>query len=136
VLELLVAISLTTIITRIAIINMRQFSNPADNGAAQLAAFFKATRQQGMTSTRAYKISPTSNSNIKTSYADTCSAATFTDDTALTFKLPSGAILLGTTWSLCYTPRGLSSSSANIQLNDGTKTRTVQVVLGGAVRVL
>ena len=134
--ELLVVVCLIAIMSYVAIANIKRFSNPSNNAAANLAAFLKESRQRAMSSTQAYLVQPVNANMVKTSYASTCSATTFTEDTSFKLSIKNPAKLTLTTWSICYSPRGLADNSANITIQDGSTTRTVQVVLGGAVRIL
>lgn len=135
-LEMMVVLVLGTMLSYISFVNLRKFSNPAINAAASLSSYIKGIRQQALLSTRAYKITPISSTQARASYATSCSSTSFTVDSTTTFKMPSGSALSSTSWSVCYSPRGLSPSSVNIIINDSSKTKTVQVALGGAVRIL
>ena len=133
-LELLITVSLVGVLMCMAIFNFKALQNPADNGAAQLASFFKVIRAKALASTLAYTVTPQSATRIITTRAGTCEGAQ-TDDPTQTLTLPEGSSLVEQAWSICYNPRGLSNSSADIHIQDSDRTRLVQVVLGGGVRI-
>jgi prepilin-type N-terminal cleavage/methylation domain-containing protein len=134
-LELLVVISLVGVIMGTATIAMKDFSNRAGNGAAELVAFLKRSRSKAMVSTLAYTVTPVSSSVIKTTYGASCTAAQ-TDDTSMRLTLPSGAALTNTSWSVCYSTRGLANQSYDLVVSDQNGSKTVRIVMGGGVKVL
>lgn len=133
--ELLVAISIAGIMTGMGLFAFRQLDDPASDGAGQLMGFLKKGRSRAMASTSAYTLKPASTTTLQATTGTSCTA-TQTADPSMNLTLPNGAILNDTTWSICYTARGLANSSASILIHDSNSTKTIQVVLGGAVRVL
>lgn len=54
----------------------------------------------------------------------------------LIVDLPNGASMSDTSWTACFTPRGLSESNVTFDLNDADgQSRTVEIALGGGVRI-
>lgn len=133
--ELIVVMALSASLFSMALINAKGLANQSLNGASSLMGFLKVTRAKALATTQAYTIAPISSTQIGTTYGDTCSDTTQTADSEVFLELPSGAFLSDTTWSLCYNTRGFSDNSLDIQILDHTSSRTVQVVLGGGVRV-
>ena len=134
-LELLVSITIVGILMSFATFDYRALENPVQNGAQALMGFMKKTRAKALASTLAYTITAANSGRIITTYSTVCSG-TQTADSSLTLNLPSSAHLTDTSWSICYNTRGLSDNSADIVVSDGTTTKTVQVVLGGGIRVI
>jgi len=134
--ELLVVITMISIIMSIALFDYRSLQDPVEHGAQQLTAFFRKTRAKALASTRAYFISPSTSQLVVTSYGTSCQDASPLVDGTLELELPSGAFMTDTDWSFCYSTRGFSDTSVDIIVSDGAESKTVEVVLGGAARVL
>jgi prepilin-type N-terminal cleavage/methylation domain-containing protein len=135
-LETLVTLMLGVIVSNIVVSNLKQLDNPLQNGVAQVTGFIKGVRARAISQTIAYKIQPTSLGRLSASFAPTCSAATFTTDPSLGLVLPNTTRFTNTTWSICFTSRGLSTENSTIQLRDGSTVRTLETMLGGGVREL
>ena len=133
--ELLAVMSVTALLSTIVVSNLKVLNTPASTGAAALVGFCKEARAKAMASTLAYTVKPASSTSIITTYAKTCATTPQTNDTALKLTLPRGARLSITNWSFCYSTRGLADSSLDIVMGDTGGTKTVQVGLGGGVRI-
>lgn len=134
--EMLVTLGVASSISLIAVANLKSFYNPAVSGAAELASFIKQTRARALTNITTYTVRPTSSNRIITTSGTSCAPEVQVSAPQLTLRLPTGANLNDLTWSICYTTRGISQSSADIVVQDSEGSQTVQVVLGGGVRVL
>jgi prepilin-type N-terminal cleavage/methylation domain-containing protein len=134
--EVVIATALFGILCAVSIMNLNVFSSSSKNSANELNSFLKRARAKAVATTQSYMIQPSSTSQITSKYAKNCSATTWTDDSSLSLKFPKGATLSGTAWSLCFNSRGMSESSTSIVINNTTGSKTVQVMLGGASRVL
>jgi Tfp pilus assembly protein FimT len=134
--ELLVVMGLTMILIGIAVTNLKQLDNPLQNGAAQLLGFIKQVRAKAISSTSAYVIQPFSSTRLITRHGTTCSDPNMTADSRAVLDLPSGAHLTSTNWNLCFSTRGFPDANIEIQLQDvGGSNKTVELMLGGAVRI-
>lgn len=134
--EMLVAMGLFMVLSGIAVMNLKELDDPLVNGSAQLAAFFKQVRARAVSSTLAYTAVPVSGDRVETRYGTTCSDASPISDNSLVLELPNGATITDTDWTLCYTARGLPDGNLTVEVYDGGGNyRTVEVFLGGAVRV-
>jgi type II secretory pathway pseudopilin PulG len=134
--ELLLVMGLALLMGGIAILNLKAFDNPLQNGSAQLAGFLKQVRAKAISSTSAYIISPGSSGRIQTQRGLTCADASPVDDPLAALSLPSGAYLFDTTWNFCFNSRGLPDANIEIELRDiGGANEIVEVLLGGAVRI-
>lgn len=135
-LEMMAVLAIFTVLSGIAIINLKEFSKPAENGAAQLLGFMKQARARGLATTSAYFVLPTSSTRVITRYGVNCADAAPVADNSLTMDLPTGATLAATDWSICFTSRGLSDSNTTIVVNDNQAgTKVIEVLLGGGVRI-
>lgn len=134
--ELVMAVSLMSVVMGIAVANIKNFQDPLQSGADQMAAYFRQVRARGMSATLAYTVGPTSNRNLSASYSNKCSDATKTLDSSQDTSLPSGATLSDTTWTVCFNSRGLPDANLVVTLQDvDGRTKDVEVYLGGAVKV-
>ena len=134
--ELMVVLGLIGIFSAVAIANLREMQDPVKTGASQLASFMKQTRSRAMSATQAVLIRPQTVNQIIALRADVCSAEHWQIDNRLTLPLPSGVALKEVDWELCFNSRGLPDDNIKIELFDlDGRQRTVEVMLGGAVRV-
>lgn len=134
--ELLVVMLLAGVLFSMALFDAKRYANQALNGASSVMGFLKSVRAKALATTQSYTIRPSSTTRITTQYGSTCTDATQTTDTQMTLDLPAGAIFTDTSWALCYTTRGFSDTSVSIVVQDSSNSRTVQVVLGGGVRII
>jgi prepilin-type N-terminal cleavage/methylation domain-containing protein len=134
--EMLVVFALIGALSGIAVINLKAFSSPAENGAAQLLGFLKQARARAISTTSAYFVVPSGSATVVTRYGTNCSDASPVSDASLTLQMPTGAQLAATGWSICFTARGLSDSNTVLTVNDNQSgARSVEVLLGGSVRL-
>ena len=133
--ELVVALSLMGILMMIATFDYRTLENDVQHSAQLMQGFLKKARAKALASTRSYTVAPLSSTRIVATYGNRCDDVQENDET-LQLDLPSGAYLPNTEWSVCFTARGLSLDSADVAVTDGAITKTVQIVLGGGVRIL
>ncbi|RIL06985.1 MAG: hypothetical protein DCC75_10380, partial [Proteobacteria bacterium] len=83
-----------------------------------------------------YFLQPSSSSRLITLYGDNCADPSPTTDTGFLLNLPSGAYLTDTTWSICFNSRGFPDANIELGLQDqGGEQKTIEILLGGAVRV-
>jgi prepilin-type N-terminal cleavage/methylation domain-containing protein len=136
VLEVLTTLGIAGIIMGTAAANLNSLGNSPANPANQLVGYVKQVRAKALSSTRAYVIAPISPTQIGASYADNCRSPTFTADGPLRITLTSNAILTDTSWSVCITSRGLTTSSMIVPISKGSETQQVEIALGGGVRKL
>ncbi len=133
--EVLVVLVLIGILLATAISNIDQLNRPMESATAELVGYLKQVRGRGMATTRAYTVRPTSTEHVIAEFSNECGESATADDT-LTFNVPRGVLLNGTSWSVCFSPRGLATSNPTIELiDDEGRTKTLEVFLGGAVRV-
>ena len=136
VLELLVTMVIVSIMSGTAISSLREYEHRSASAAADIAAVLKRARGKAITSLTTVTVRPGSDTTLVTTTGSSCSA-TQTVDEMLDYTLPPDVKLVSTAWSICYSNRGLSTSSETIVVRDERKreSRAVQVVLGGGVRL-
>lgn len=136
ILELITVMTIAGILSGMAVMNLNALSNTSENAAAEFAAFLKQTRARAITSTAAYFVQPSNNHKVITKIGNNCSDTSPVVDPLLAINFPTGASLASTTWSLCFSSRGLSDSNLSVTINDiHSRTRTVEVLLGGSIRI-
>lgn len=136
VVELIVVLAIAGTLAGIAVMNLNALSSSSENAAAELASLLKQARARAISSTSAYFVVPLSTTQIVTRFGTNCSDTTLVNDPTLSLNLPSGANLGSTTWTICFTSRGLSDSNTQISVYDiHSQTHQVEVLLGGSVRV-
>ncbi len=133
--ELLFTLALMSVMIGLTSFYFKGLAAPASNGALVVAGFIRKARAKALASTLAYSVAPLSLTQLKTTYAKTCSSTAQTTDNAFNLTLPSGAYMSTAAWSVCFSTRGIANSSVDITVHDSANTKTVQVVLGGAVRI-
>lgn len=134
--ELIVAMGLFALLASIALSNLKDLDDPLQNGASLLLSFVKQARSQAISTTSAYTLSASTNSHIISAVSNKCSDATKIPDDNVQMELPSGVHMVDTSWTFCFTSRGLADSNIEIELVDADGiSKTVEVLLGGAARV-
>lgn len=143
--ELLIVIAIVGIIGGIMALNLRPFSNHAENGANALAAGLKQARARAMSTTSAYRLVYTSSTELTASYANTCGAATWTADPRFDVSIDDTAWVEidGVTADdavgdvvACYNSRGFAETSSLLNVTDTRgRARTVEIFVGGGVVV-
>lgn len=134
--EMMAVLGIATILSGMAVLNLKRFDQASVNAANQVVALVKSARAYAMTSTVTVQVRPVNSTTIRATAASSCSTTTRTAIPQLSYTLPDGASMTNTSWSVCYTSRGLSRESISIPIRDQSRTRTVQIVLGGGIRTL
>ena len=136
-LEILIVISLVGISSGIAVSNLRQLNTGSQNAAAYVTSFIKQVRARAIAATLAYRIRPSSSTELISESAVNCNATTWTADTRNKLKLPTSTSLLDTTWDICFNSRGFPDGNLEIKVRELNGTvRTIEIMLGGATRTL
>jgi len=136
IIELIAAMGLFAVLSGIALMNFSELDNPSKTGAQELASYFKEIRTKAISSTSAYTIYPQAGDSFIAKSSDQCSSATKTIDNSVAFRMPHGASISNIAWTLCYNARGFPDGNLTLTVNDlDGDTKTVEVFLGGAVRV-
>jgi prepilin-type N-terminal cleavage/methylation domain-containing protein len=141
--EIIITLAVIGIVLAIAALNLRGFHDPLHEAATDLSGLMKQSRAKAMATTSAYRVlvSPSGSQHLITEAAISCDTAStgWTADSALTTDLPAHITMTVTQGSLptCFDPRGIASEDVIFKLTDGNgRTMSVEVMLGGAVRIL
>lgn len=133
--EIVAVLVCILVLSSIAVPDFLRQSKSASNSANQIVELTRRIRAKALQDTLAYTIQPSSATQIVVKYSNTCSSTTKTTDNSLGIKLISGTSLASTTWSVCFDSRGFSDTALSLNVNDVYgRSKTVQIVLGGAAR--
>jgi Tfp pilus assembly protein FimT len=135
-LETFVVLVMLSLLSSIALNNLKSLYDPLQSASALTTSFFKEARAKAISQTLAFHVKPSGNKKLVTDFATNCTSTTRTNDPSLTLNLPTGVTLSSTSWDICFTSRGLSTSNTTIQINEGSISKQIEVMLGGGVRVL
>ncbi len=135
VLELLLVLGLVGIMSMVIANNMKQLSDPVQDSANQLMGFLKQARAKAISTTSAYIVEADGASRLVTRYDTTCGGTTSIADPQLSLDLADGVTMDNTTFSVCFTSRGLPDTDLTLTVSTATKSRTVELFLGGAIRI-
>lgn len=135
--ELLVAVSIVAILMGIVIFDIRGLQRKSVDAGDLVKGFVKQVRTRAVSSTLAYKVLPSSTTQIIAQFATTCSAGSWSNDPLLILNIPDDVELTDTSWEVCFNSRGIANSNITIPLQDEEgETTTVEIMLGGSTRIL
>jgi len=134
--NLAVTVSLIGILSSIAISNMKEINDPLVDASFQVTHFVRKARSEAISDTVSIQIAPISSYRIGAWSSPTSCSSTMTPVNDLFLNLPSGSNLSSTAWSICFSQRGLANSNITFNIrNTAGDTRTVEIALGGGVRI-
>ncbi len=133
--EMLVVMALIGILAGTAVSNLKELNDPLADASFTVTHYLRLVRARGISQTLFIQVAPTSSTIIAASSSDSCSGTmTAIDD--LEVNLPRGASMSDTSWTACFTPRGLSEDNITFDLSDSDgQSKTVEIALGGGVRI-
>jgi hypothetical protein len=134
--EMLAVLALSSALSGIVFMNIRELDRPAMSGAAQLRSFVQQVRGRAISQTSAYKVSAYNSYEIRTEVAERCNSTTWVTDPAVRLRMPVGAQLSSTTWSFCINSRGLADANVTVPIVSDNQSVVVEVMLGGATRFI
>ncbi len=135
--ELLVVLSLTSILLGFGVYGVHQLVNPAISASEELVTLLKVVRSKAISNTVAYKLEPSGSNRLVASYRAECvSTDPWKSDGQLTLNLPSGAYLSSNSWVVCYDTRGFPDANVVFDVREsGGKKKTIEIYLGGGLSV-
>ncbi|MCP3980225.1 MAG: prepilin-type N-terminal cleavage/methylation domain-containing protein [bacterium] len=135
--ELLAALAILGLAASVATVNVERLETPLTNGAAMTQGFFKQVRTRAIATTSAYRVFPSDTRTLVADFADTCDAATWTEEPGFRVELPTDVRIPDTEWVACFTNRGLSDDNVSVTLRHPEyEPMQVEVLLGGATRIV
>jgi Tfp pilus assembly protein FimT len=136
ILELCFVLVLTTVLSGLVAYNFLAEKDKPQFDANHLVALFKRARARALATTQAYTIRPTSVSAIEVIPSSSCDTVDNTTTEVLSLELSGENQLQDITWSICFSPRGIGNGSASIPISNGSETKTVEIFVGGAARIV
>ena len=132
--EILVSVSLLSVLSYVAVLNLKEFYNPLDTASIQIQSHYKLVRSSAIANTKAYLYQPLSDTQIQISSRETCNSGSWTIDPTLALTLIDGAVLNSTEWFVCINSRGFPDANVVFQLDDQDgKTKNIEIFLGGGI---
>lgn len=135
ILDLLLALSLCSIMSGSAIMQLKDLNDSSDSTTDSIVSIIREARAKALTGTQAYTVDMSSATRLRTQSSPKCSSTTKTTDNTLAVQLPVGTSVSNSSWSVCFDSRGFASSSVQIAVTDSRgRSTSFEIVLGGAVR--
>ena len=135
--ELLVVLAVLALGVGLALMNLRPMETPLQAGTSMTQGVFRQARLQAIATTSAFRVVPFGNDQLRAQHAESCTSTTWTLDTNLIVDLPNGVTMSPTTWSVCFSSRGISTNNVVVTLSHPQYgLRRVEVLLGGTTRVM
>lgn len=134
-LELLVYMSIFSIIVGIAAFGIKDLYNASQTATEQVLAHFKLTRSKAMSETLAYLYQPSDNNTIVVSSRSTCNATeSWVANSSLTLNFEGGATMSDTSWFVCINSRGFPDANVDFDIQDAEgRIKNVEIFLGGSI---
>lgn len=135
--ELLMVLSLTSILMGFGVYEIKEFINPAVSASDELVTLLKVVRAKAISNTVSYRLKPNGNKQLVASFRTDCfSSDPWQGDGELTMDLPAGAYLNETDWEVCYDTRGFPDSNIVFDVREnGGSSKTIEIYLGGGLSV-
>ena len=135
IIELLCVMVLISVLSATAIYNLKSIGNPLSSASYTLENFLQLARSRAISGTHIVKVQPASNHKLEAFSSDSCTG-TMTKITALFLELPTDADLTDTTKTVCFTQRGLTSTTTSFTIQNSLgETKTVKIALGGGTKI-
>jgi prepilin-type N-terminal cleavage/methylation domain-containing protein len=136
-LEVLVVVAILGISVTVAALNLEPLETPLAAGVTLTEGFFREARLAAIASTSAHRVAPLNSSRLVVQQAASCSASSWTSVNGMSLSLPQGVSYADTTWSVCFSSRGISADNVVINLQHSVYgSEGLEVLLGGTTRVL
>lgn len=135
--ELLAVLAVAGIAMATASLYLRPMEAPVLTAAAELEGFLKQARARALATTSACRVLPVTSGNLRVECAANCGATGWTVDPGPGLALPRDVTMTDTSWTACFTSRGLSTGNLTITLaHPDYRSQRVEVLLGGAARTV
>ena len=136
-LEMLVVLAIMGMALGISALNLAPLETPLAASTTLTEGFLRQARLSAIATTSARRVLPTSTDRLGMQTAPSCLATTWTTLGNKKLDLPSGVAVSDTSWSVCFSSRGISSGNVVITLQHETYgSEQVEVLLGGTTWVV
>ena len=134
--EMLTTLAVIGIVAGVITINLEPAEAPLQTGSRLVEGLLLQARSSAIATTSAYRVVPEGDRHLVIEYAGDCGDATWTNEPGAGIELPEEVSMSSTTWSVCFSRRGISTDNVTIALDHPTLgSSQVEVCLGGATRV-
>lgn len=135
--EVLATMALLGIFLGIGYLFLKPFDTPLRDGVLLTESFLRGARSNAMATTSACRVRPVDGTHLLSECAPTCSAAAWTVDDDLKLTLPTNVTFDDTTWTVCFSGRGMSAGNVVIGLSHPERgSKRIEVLVGGLTREL
>lgn len=134
-LEVLVTLLLFGLLCTVAVSNLKVLENPLVSTSANLSHYFRLVRVRAIAQTRAIRVRPSSSHHLVAEAGTSCSATTFSNLSDLSLDIDDDVAVSPTNWVACFTQRGLVHDYVTFNVYSQEGTRTVEIALGGGVKI-
>jgi len=134
--ELLAVIVLMSILLMSALPNLKALDTPLSQSSFSTSHLLRFSRARAISTTSHIRVTPASSRILATYSASSCSPdASLSLIEGLSIELEEEVILEAQDWYICFTPRGFSDAHITFSFTNGFQSRSIQVALGGGVRI-
>lgn len=133
VVEILAVFVIFAILISSGLVNLKALVHKNRTAAEEVSAFLNLVRGMAISQTRTIVVKPITASKLVAVGVGGCSETTGTS--LISLDLPNGSTFTQSDWSICFNSKGLSNASGSITINEGDKSSSVQISLGGISRV-
>jgi prepilin-type N-terminal cleavage/methylation domain-containing protein len=137
VIEVLVVLFILSIAITTVAMNLQPVASPVDTSTNLLEGVFREARLNAIATMSAYRVSPASTTRLQGEKGASCSATSWSVDQSLSTTLPTGVTMSPSSWSVCFSSRGISTANVIVTVAHPTYgSKRVEVLYGGTSRVL
>jgi hypothetical protein len=135
--ELIVVVALLGLSITAVAFYLAPLETPLKSGTVLLEGYFRQVRRQAMATTSAYRAIPQGTNRLIAQRASSCLDTSWTDDPLVRLTLPDGVGMTDSSWTVCFSSRGISESNVIVTLSHPDfGQKQVEVLIGGTTRVI
>lgn len=133
--ELLVAVALLGVVVAMGAVYVDTTERPLEAGGSLLEGLLRQARARSISTTTAHRVAPSGPGSLIVEFGDDCDAATWTQEPRMDVDLPEQVTMSDTTWSVCFSRRGIASDNVTITLDHPEwGSKELEVLRGGVTR--
>lgn len=135
--ETLAVLAVMAVGLGISAMYLRPVESPLSAGATLVEGLFRQARLNAIATTSSYRVSPSTSQLLSAERGENCAATTWTADDDTEALLPEGVTFESSSWTVCFTSRGVSADNQVIRLvHPHYGSIGIEVLLGGTTRVV
>jgi hypothetical protein len=117
-------------------VDFKPLQNPLLTETSNIASFLKHARAKAVSTTSAILVTPESHTRLRAVRGISCSDINPEETSYRHIELAPDVIIADLEWSTCFTSRGLATENVQIPVHHKSNFKTIEVMLGGGVRIL